>query len=229
MVDQKREQVADSIRGTLLSRRGFLSDAYTGLMGVSLASLLGPDLLGSEPTQATDDTWRPGRGQTHFPAQAKRVVQIFCPGAASHMDLWEHKPSLDRYDGQPLPGAEDFVSFQGKNGNLMKSPWPFVACGESGKKISSMLPHLAKHVDDIAFVHSMTSKTNTHGPGCVFMNTGHATEGFPAPAPGSAMLWAAPTTRFLRTSRSPISGANRPTAKRTGATASCPLSIRRLS
>ena len=43
-----------------------------------------------------------------------------------------------------------------------------------------MLPHMADHVDDIAFIHSMTSKTNTHGPGCVFMNTGHATEGFPS-------------------------------------------------
>ena len=79
-----------------------------------------------------------------------------------------------------MPGEEDFVSFQGKNGNLMKSPWPFVACGESGKKISSLLPHLARHVDDMAFIHSMTSKTNTHGPGCVFMNTGHVQEGFPA-------------------------------------------------
>jgi hypothetical protein len=108
------------------------------------------------------------------------VLQIFCPGAASHMDLWEYKPELERWHGKPLPGEEDFVSFQGKNGNLMRSPWPFVACGESGKRISSMLPHLARHVDDIAFVHSMTSKTNTHGPGCVFMSTGHVQEGFPA-------------------------------------------------
>ncbi len=62
----------------------------------------------------------------------------------------------------------------------MPSPWPFVPCGESGKEISSLLPFMAKHVDDIAFVHSMQSKTNTHGPGCVLMNTGHATEGFPS-------------------------------------------------
>ena len=117
---------------------------------------------------------------SHFPAQAQRVLQIFCPGAASHMDLWEYKPALEKYDGQPLPGAENFVSFQGKNGSLMQSPWPFVPGGSSGKMISSMLPHMAPHVDDIAFIHSMTSKTNTHGPGCVFMNTGHATEGFPS-------------------------------------------------
>ena len=124
--------------------------------------------------------WQPGLGRTHFPAKARRVLQVFCPGAASHMDLWEHKPALEKYHGQPLPGAENFVSFQGKNGNLMKSPWPFVAGGQSGKMISSLLPHMARHVDDIAFIHSMTSKTNTHGPGCVFMNTGHVQEGFPS-------------------------------------------------
>jgi hypothetical protein len=144
------------------------------MAGIGLAHLLSDDL----PAAETD--WQPGRGLTHFPAKAKRVLQIFCPGAASHMDLWEHKPSLEKYHGKPLPGEEDFVSFQGKNGNLMKSPWPFVPAGESGKMISSMLPHMATHVDDIAFVHSMTSKTNTHGPGCVFMNTGHVQEGFPS-------------------------------------------------
>ena len=82
--------------------------------------------------------------------------------------------------GSRLPGADNFVSFQGKNGNLMKSPWPFVASGASGKMISSLLPNMARHADQIAFVHSMTSKTNTHGPGCVFMNTGHVQEGFPS-------------------------------------------------
>jgi hypothetical protein len=96
------------------------------------------------------------------------------------MDLWERKPELERRDGQPMPGAESFVSFQGKNGSLMKCPWPFVQCGESGRWISSMLPHMSGHIDDIAFIHSMVSQSNTHGPGCVFMNTGHAAEGFPA-------------------------------------------------
>ena len=94
--------------------------------------------------------------------------------------MWEHKPSLEKYHGQPLPGGENLVSFQGKNGNLMKSPWDMPPAGETGKRISSMLPHMAKHVDRIAFIHSMHSKTNTHGPGCVFMNTGHAQEGFPS-------------------------------------------------
>lgn len=156
------------------SRRRFLESVYTGLAGVGLFHLL------SQQTLAKPANWQPGQGMTHHAAKAKRVIQIFCPGAASHMDLWEYKPALEKYHGKPLPGEENLVSFQGKNGNLMKSPWDFAPAGESGKPISTMLPEMAKHVDDIAFIHSMTSKTNTHGPGCVFMNTGHATEGFPS-------------------------------------------------
>lgn len=156
------------------TRRSLLGNVTTGLGGVGLLHLL------SRTTLASDSTSQAGTGQTHHEPKAKRVLQIMCPGAASHVDLWEHKPSLEKYHGKPLPGEEGFVSFQGKNGNLMKSPWPFQPAGETGKRITSMLPLMAQHVDDIAFLHAMHSKTNTHGPGCVFMNTGHPTEGFPS-------------------------------------------------
>lgn len=168
----------------VLGRRGFLQSTLSGMAGIGLADLLLRDARASDPASAAD--WLPGKNQTHFPAKAKRVLQIFCPGAASHVDLWDYKPELVKRSGQPLPGEENFSSFQGKNGNLMASPWEFVPCGESGKKISSLLPKMADHVDDMAFIHSMTSKTNTHGPGCVLMNTGHAQEGFP-----SVGAWAA--------------------------------------
>lgn len=158
------------------TRRHFFNRVGTGLFGVGLTSLLGREASAN----VTAAAWMPGSGKSHFPAKAKRVLQIFCPGAASHMDLWEYKPMLEKYDGKPLPGEEDFVSFQGKNGTLMRSPWDFAPAGESGKMISSMLPNMARHVDDIAFFHGMQSKTNTHGPGCVFVNTGHPTEGFPS-------------------------------------------------
>jgi len=91
-----------------------------------------------------------------------------------------HKPMLEKMHGKPLPGEENLVSFQGKNGPLMKSPWTFKPAGKSGKMISSMMPHMAEHVDDIAFFHGMHSKTNTHGPGCIFINSGHTSEGFPS-------------------------------------------------
>src|SRR3954451_10861565 len=125
------------------TRRGFLGDVTTALAGVGLSTLLARDRPGAE--------WAPGRALTHFAPKAKRVLQIFCPGAASHIDLWEHKPALEKYHGKPLPGGEKIVSFQGKNGNLMKSPWPFVPAGETGKRVSSLLPHMAQHVDGIAF------------------------------------------------------------------------------
>ena len=159
-------------------RRTLLGNVTTGLLGIGLSQLLAAEVAAAATEPA--GSWRPGRGQTHFPARAKRVLQIVCPGAASHMDLWEHKPMLEKMHGQPLPGEENLVSFQGKNGNLMKSPWPFVPAGKCGKPISSMLPEMARHVDDIAFCHALHSKTNTHGPGNIFVATGHPTEGFPS-------------------------------------------------
>jgi hypothetical protein len=159
----------------LINRRAFLDDMYRATAGLGMLSLLGQDL------QAEGlPSWQPGIGRTHHSPRAKRVLQVFCPGAASHVDLWEHKPALDRYHGSALPGEADFLSFQGRNGPLMRSPWPFVRQGQSGKAITSMLPHLGAHADEIAFFHGMHSRTNTHGPGCVFMNTGHPTEGFPS-------------------------------------------------
>jgi len=145
------------------TRRDFLfANFQTGLAGLAFSMLSGA---------AT---------KVHHEPKAKRIIQIFCPGAASHIDLWDWKPELEKLSGQPMPGAPE-VTFQGKNGNLMKSPWAFVPQGRSGKRISSLMPHLGKTaVDDIAFVHSMTSRTNTHGPGCVFMNSGFIFEGFPS-------------------------------------------------
>jgi len=160
-----------------LARRQFLGRMTSGLTGVALTSLLADDLLGAALTNETA-AWKPGQPQ--FKPKAKQVLQIFCPGAASHVDLWDYKPSLEKYDGKPLPGEENMVSFQGKNGPLMKSPWTFAPGGKSGKMISSMLPHMSKHVDDIAFLHGMASRTNTHGPGCIFMNSGFVREGFPS-------------------------------------------------
>ncbi|MBS0208978.1 MAG: DUF1501 domain-containing protein [Planctomycetes bacterium] len=158
-------------------RRTLLAQLGRGLLGVVAVDLLSRDLFGAVNDPA-GGAWKPG--QTHFPAKAKKVLQIFCPGAASHVDLWDYKPELVKRHGQPLAGEEGSMSFQGKNGNLMQSPWAFGPHGQSGKMISSMLPTMGQHVDDIAFIHSMTSRTNTHGPGCVYMNTGSVREGFPS-------------------------------------------------
>lgn len=153
-----------------MDRRSFFGRCGAGLAGVALADLL------KTPTMAAD---------FHVAPKAKQVLQIFCPGGASHMDLWEHKPKLDAMDGKEPPGEAGFSSFQGKNGPLMRSPWPFKPAGKSGKMISTLLPEIARHVDDIAFIHSMTSKSNTHGPGNIYMKTCFVREGCP-----SAGAWA---------------------------------------
>jgi hypothetical protein len=152
-----------------IDRRRFLDDFTHGLAGVAAAALLGAERASPAATRGP-----------HFAPRAKRVIQVFCPGGVSHMDTFDHKPALEKWHGKPLPGGENLVSFQGANGNVMKSPWSFPRRGQSGKPVTELLPRLGELVDSMAFVHSMTSKTNTHGPACCHMNTGFVVEGFPS-------------------------------------------------
>ncbi|HTE21194.1 MAG TPA: DUF1501 domain-containing protein [Armatimonadota bacterium] len=160
-----------------LDRREFLAHLGTGLGSIALACLLAEEGGAAPAARADGNPLAPKA--PHFPGKAKRVVQIFCPGAVSHMDTFEYKPELIQRHGQPMPG-EKIVTFQGGNGNLMKSPWGWSRHGKSGKWVSDLLPHLSGCVDDIAFIHSMTAKSNTHGPAMLQMNTGFILEGFPS-------------------------------------------------
>jgi hypothetical protein len=161
---------------SLLDRRRFLAGMASGLGGIALGSLLASEgLLASGPGEDPLDGATP-----RFPPRAHRVIHIFCTGAVSHLDTWDYKPELVRRHGQPMPGVEKLVTFQGENGNLARSPWEFKPRGESGKMLSDLLPNLADLADRICFVHSLTSKTNTHGPGEMFMSTGFTLEGFPS-------------------------------------------------
>src|SRR5215471_12394616 len=99
-----------------LNRRHFL-----GEMGTCLGSIAATWLLAREARTAELDTAAPLR--PHFQPKAQRILQIFCPGAVSHLDTFEYKPELIKRHGQPLPGNEKLVTFQGGNGNLLKSPW----------------------------------------------------------------------------------------------------------
>ncbi len=190
-----------------LDRRRFLGQMGTGLGSIALASLLAEEVaaqtkrtsrqsaVGSR--QSPVDSPEPGppnpksnigapasaghpKSRPHFAGKARRVVQIFCPGAVSHLDTFEYKPELEKRHGEPLPGAEKLVTFQGGNGSLMKSPWGWARHGECGKRVSDLLPHLATCVDEIAFIHSLTARSNTHGPALCQMNTGFVVEGFPS-------------------------------------------------
>ena len=79
-----------------------------------------------------------------------------------------------------MPGAEFLKTFQGDQGNLTKSPWEFKARGQSGKMVSELVPQLGELADEMCFIHSLTGKTNTHGPGENFMSTGYTLDGFPS-------------------------------------------------
>jgi hypothetical protein len=105
---------------------------------------------------------------------------IFCSGACSQLDTFDYKPELIKRDGQPLPGFEKLVTFQGPSGNLTRSPYEFRPRGQCGKYVSDLLPNLAELVDEMCFIHSLTAKSNTHGPGESQMSTGFVVDGFPS-------------------------------------------------
>jgi hypothetical protein len=175
-----------------LSRRGFLGNAARGLGSVALLNLLQQDRLlaaaaSAAPGTASNGPIRPvirpdaptaPRGP-HFAPKAKRVLVIFCSGAVSHVDTFDYKPELVKRDGQPMPGSDQLITFQGAQGNLVKPLWEFRPRGQSGKMTSDLLPHLGALADDLCFVHSMTAKSNTHGPAENQMGTGFTLEGFP--------------------------------------------------
>ncbi|MEM7478309.1 MAG: DUF1501 domain-containing protein [Planctomycetota bacterium] len=175
----------------LLDRRKFLSHTVSGLSGIALASLLEQDCLlaDSDPIRPKIDPSRPfAARQTHHEAKAEQVLLIYCSGACSQLDTFDYKPELIKRHGQPLPGSDKLLTFQGAQGMLTKSPWEFKPRGESGKMISELLPEMAELADDMCFIHSLTGKTNTHGPGENFMSTGYTLDGFPSM--GAWATWA---------------------------------------
>jgi hypothetical protein len=169
----------------LLDRRSFLGRAGSGLGAMALLSLLERDgLLGGDrraPIRPAIDPKAPLLARPpHFPARARRILVIFCSGALSHLDTFDYKPALVRRDGQPLPGGEKLITFQGEQGNLARSPYAFRPRGQCGKYTSDLLPRLGELADDLCFIHSLTASSNTHGPGEFQMSTGFTTDGFPS-------------------------------------------------
>ena len=179
----------------LLDRRNFLGATGSGLGAIALSFLLDhQNLLAALPTSNADgvstsqapirpliDPRRPLAARPpHFPAKARNVLVIYCSGACSHVDTFDYKPELIKRHGQPMPTREKLITFQGEQGALTQSPYAFKANGQCGKMVSSLLPRLGELVDDMCFIHSMTSKTSTHGPGELFMSTGFTLDGFPS-------------------------------------------------
>ena len=169
----------------LLDRRAFLRWGGTGLSGIALAALLHEQrlLAGEPPIRPAIDPAQPFAPRTpHFAPKAKNVLMIFCSGAISHVDTFDYKPELVRLHDTPMPtpGGEKLITFQGEQGNLIKPLWEFKPRGESGTMTSDLLPHLGELADEMCFIHSMTAKSNTHGPAESQMSTGFTLDGFPS-------------------------------------------------
>lgn len=150
-----------------LTRRDLLLRSGGGLGAVALASL-----FAFEAQAAT--------GRAHFRPRAKRVVQLFMSGAASQCDTFDYKPALIRRNGERFDPGGKIELFQSKPENVMRSPWDWKRRGESGIWVSELLPYLASCVDEMAFVYSMVSKSNVHGPATFMQNTGFVLPGFPS-------------------------------------------------
>jgi uncharacterized protein (DUF1501 family) len=163
----------------LLDRRRFLTESASALGSISLAALLGREGLLAGPAPVLDPARPYAPRLPHHPAKARNVLVIFCAGAVSQLETWDYKPELIRRDGTPLEGGPA-VTFQGPAGNLARPQYEFRPRGQTGKMVSDLIPHLAELTDDISFVHSLTSKTNTHGPAENFLSTGFVQDGFPS-------------------------------------------------
>src|SRR5258706_8313163 len=160
-----------------IPRREFLWRFGGGLGGIAMAHLLGQQGLLAEtaPPKPRADL----NGGLHHPAKVKRILQLFMNGGASQMDTFDYKPELIKRHGQKFDPGEHVEAATSVPGNLMKCPFEWKQHGQSGRWVSSVFPHLAGCVDDIAFLMGMISKTNVHGPGSYMMNTGFLTPAFP--------------------------------------------------
>jgi hypothetical protein len=166
-----------------LSRRWFLQECGVGLGAISLGELLGGRARAAAAAKSNNPL---AAHQPHFPAKAKSVIYLFMAGAPSHLELFDYKPQLARFDGQ-LPPAELLkgyrAAFINPNSNLLGPRFRFRKHGQCGAELSEIVPHLAEVVDDVAIVKSMVTDAFNHAPGQILMSTG--TQQFGRPSLGA--------------------------------------------
>ena len=159
------------------SRRDLLKIAGGGIGMLALNSILGEQGLAANADLGPNPM---ASRSPHFPAKAKSVIWLFINGGPSHVDTWDHKPGLDKADGQELEGFDPTTGFFDKAvGPLMKSPFEFKQHGKSGMWASSLFPHLSGHVDKMAFIKSFHTQSNNHSPALFMANTGVTRMGHP--------------------------------------------------
>ncbi len=165
-------QAGQSLPATTASRRQFLAGTATGLGTAALATLLNPRLQAEV--------------SPHFAPSARRVVYLFMHGGPSQIDLFDHKPQLERLHGSELPdsvrGDQRLTGMTANQASfpVTSSAFKFARCGASGASVSELMPKLATVADDICFIRSMHTEAINHDPAVTFLQTGHQQAGRPS-------------------------------------------------
>jgi hypothetical protein len=151
----------------LTSRRDALRTLACGFGYLALAGLAGRVQAAVNPLAA-----RP----PHFMPKAKRIIFLFMQGGPSQVDTFDYKPRLEKDDGKKLPfdDARTIANTgtKGTDQRVLKSPWIFAQHGQSGRWVSELFPHTARHVDDLCFIRSMHTEGVAHGPATLFLHCG---------------------------------------------------------
>ncbi len=159
------------------TRRHFFRECGVGVGKIALASL-----LCGRAAQASTPVNPLAPKPSHFEAKAKHVIYLFMAGAPSQLDLFDHKPVLTKYDGQPIPSdlvKDQRYAFIQPDANLMSSRFAFNRHGQSGAELSELLPHLSSVADDLAIIRSVHTDQFNHAPAQLFINTGSPLQGRP--------------------------------------------------
>jgi hypothetical protein len=176
-------------RSTAEINRRELLGAGSGIGALALAGLLGNETVAAPPRSSRIHSPL-ARRDAHFQPKVKRIIQFFMNGGPSQFDTFYPKPEIDRLDGQELPASfkQQLQPTQRKRaGLLFGSPFKFKRHGDSGLPVSELFPHVAKHVDELCFLHSMQGEIANHSPGLLLTNCGHST--LSRPSVGSWLLY----------------------------------------
>src|SRR5262245_34085456 len=144
-----------------LTRRHFLAQSSLGIGGLALAWLLNEDkLLGQGRPELEQRRFDLLPKRPHFEPEARAMISMFMQGGPSHLDLFDPKPGMARYDGQPFPGTIQYDNAAEASAKVLHSPWRFRKHGQAGIEVSDLLPHLGQIADDICVVRSMKTGVN---------------------------------------------------------------------
>ena len=167
---------------TFCSRRHFLRASSFSLGALALPWLLQEQGLLAGPVKPHTGPMKFDLAPkpTHHPARARAMISLLMIGGPSQMDLFDPKPALAKFDGQPFPGEIKYDNAAEASSKVFASPFKFERHGQCGMELSELLPHLGEIADDICLVRSMKTGVNNHGQSMYALNTGRITAGRPA-------------------------------------------------